>query len=279
MLSILLSILLPYFFQELYGSSETISKYKIIPPCSLCAQQDTVLLKSKDEESSFSDLERKIELLGYEDNDNQEHNEEENEEESTKWKIDKKSHTYKLKINYKDNFDVYFKRLPIINEVSEKEKIWPEIRITPKLMTLFLYTPTTNGLSRKDFRCAYEISKAMSEKKPKTDNKPKTTQKSTRMTIDQIQFSLFKNAPLWNITFLGGRKISRTLSFNSFADAIHCVETLTMFSELEIQLDEIYISNRSVKITLQRKEGNSVYAETVALAIKIEALLKANNIK
>lgn len=280
-----------YFFLILFcsvvqgssGPTSTISPYKIIPPCSLCKFTESTVLKPEAETDSFTELlyltrnMNSHQTLPTNESNNQDQNDQEEETDENvknpeKWKLDKKQYPRKLRINYKDFFDVYFKRLSIIEKVSNEQKLWPEIKITPKLMTLYLYTPSAKGLSRKDFKVAYELSKAMSEKPIHSDYSKGISVKSTRLTIDQTLFLLFHNAPNWNFTFLGGRSLSRLFNFKTFSETINFIQNIKLFPELEFQLNSIYLTEKTALITLKQQISKTVHQETVDFAIKIDKL-------
>jgi pterin-4a-carbinolamine dehydratase len=256
----------------------SISPYKIIPPCSLCKQKETKILKDDAIEKECDNLIKSINDLDHsdEEEDNQNNNSEDSEgdsEDNNKWHVDKNAGIKRLKINYKNKFDVYFKKILIIKEIAEKWGHTLDIQIKPTLMTLYLYTPSAKGISRRDFKIAYDISKAMSEKKPHSDNPSRKLPKGTRLTLNATDLLLFSTLPAWKLSLSKGRNITRTFTTNSFAHGMDMIYQLSTLSDLEFELKSLYFSQNKLTIIIQRQIGKTVYAETVAFAKTLDQLL------
>lgn len=260
------------------SKTQTISPYKIIPPCSLCKQKETKLLKDDAIEKETENLLKSINDLDHsnEEEDNQNNNSEDSEEDSeknNKWHVDKNGGIKRLKINYKNKFDVYFKKILIIKEIAESFGHILDIQIKPTLMTLYLYTPSAKGITRRDFKLAYALSKAMSEEKPHSDNPSKKLPKGTRLTLNATELLLFSTLPAWKLSLSGGRNITRTFTTDSFAHGMNIIYQLSTLSDLEFELKSLYFSQNRLTIIIQRQIGKTVYAETVAFTKTLDQLL------
>ncbi len=260
------------------SDNPSISKYKIIPPCSLCKQKETKLLKDDEIEKESESLLRSINNLDHsnEEEDNESNSSEDSEgdtESNNKWHLDNNSGIRRLKINYKNKFDVYFKKILIIKEVAKKWEHTLDIQIKPKLMTLYLYTPASKGITRRDFKVAYDISKAMSENNPHSDNPSKKNPKGSRLTLDATSLLLFSYLPSWKLSLSGGRNITRTFTTSSFAHGMDVLYLLRTLSDLEFELKSLYFSQNRLTVTIQRQIGKTVYAETVSFARALDQLV------
>lgn len=240
------------------------SIYKIIPPCSYCETLETKLLSTTRETEFFELLE--VDTV--------------NLDSENKWNLDKSKNPHRLKINYKDSFNIYFEKLLIIEEEVNKYNHRIDFELDPKLLTLYLYTPSANGLSKRDFKLAFGISKAMSEKNNNNNNNDDDDDdndddddKEKKLSFSKIEQALAAQSPEWQAYSMGGRNISKNVSCSSFSEAIAIITAISSFSELEDELQKFYYTEGLITITLQRQISKSVYQSTLDLAINIDQLI------